>query len=82
MYSFSLEDHVCWVSVGKKHCSCWCAICGEKHEWRALDRLLVVQAGVSASQAKVFKVHAVPQGVCENLINALEAFGKPGERWR
>ena len=32
----------------------------------------MVQTGDSASQAKVFKAHAVPQGVCENLINALK----------
>ena len=47
-------------------------ICGEKYEWRALNRLLVVQTGVSASQAKVFKAHAEPQGLCKNLINALK----------
>ena len=34
------------------------------------DRLLVVQTGDSAGQVKVFKAHAVPQGLCENLINA------------
>ena len=28
--------------------------------------------GDSASRAKVFKAHAVPQGLCENLINALK----------
>ena len=33
---------------------------------------MVVQTSVSASQAKVFKAHAVPQGLCENLINALK----------
>ena len=38
-----------------------------KYDWRAPNRLLVVQTGVSASQAKVFKAHAVSQGVCENL---------------
>ena len=38
----------------------------------APNRLLVVQPGESASQAKVFKAHAVPQGLCENLINALK----------
>ena len=43
-----------------------------KYEWRALNRLLVVQTGVSASQAKVFKAHAERQGLCENLINALK----------
>ena len=34
----------------------------------------MVQTGDSASQAKVFKAHAVPQSVCvcENLINALK----------
>ena len=44
----------------------------EKYGWRAPNRLLVVQTGVSASMAKVFKAHAVPQGLCENLINALK----------
>ena len=36
------------------------------------NRLLVVQTGVSASQAKVFRAHPAPQGLCENLINALK----------
>ena len=26
----------------------------------------------SASQAKVFKAHAAPQGLCEHMINALK----------
>ena len=34
------------------------------------NRLLVVQTGESIDQAKVFKAHAVPQGLCANLINA------------
>ena len=42
-----------------------------KNEWRAPNSLLVVQTGARVSQAKVFKAHAVPQGLCENLINAL-----------
>ena len=33
-------------------------------------------AGVSASQANVFEAHAAPQGLCENLINALELLAK------
>ena len=41
--------------------------CGEKYEWRAANRLLVV-----VSQTKVFKAHAVQQGLCENLINTLK----------
>ena len=31
-----------------------------------------MQTGESASQAKIFRAHAVPQGLCENLINALK----------
>ena len=44
----------------------------EKIDLRAPNMLLVVQTGVSASQAKVLKAHAVPQGLCEHLINALK----------
>ena len=73
---FPLEDYLWWVSTGKKHCSWWCTICGEYYDWRALNRSLVVQTGVSASQAKVFKAHAAPQGLCENMINALEQLAK------
>ena len=43
----------------------------EKYDWRAPNRLLVAQTGSSSSQAKVFKEHAVPQSLCENLIHAL-----------
>ena len=52
------------------HTRWWCAICGEKYDWRQPNRLLVVQTGESVNQAKVFKAHAVPQGLCANLINA------------
>ena len=45
-----------------------------KYDWRAPDRLLVVQTRDAASQAKLFKAHAVPQGLCENVINALKLF--------
>ena len=31
-----------------------------------------MQTRESFEQAKVFKVHAVPQGLCANLINALK----------
>ena len=34
--------------------------------------LLVVQTGGTFEQAMVFKAHAVPQGLCENLVNALK----------
>ena len=32
----------------------------------------MVQTGVSVNQAKVLKAHAVPQGLCGSLINALK----------
>ena len=32
----------------------------------------MVQTGESVNQAKVFKAHAVPQGLRENLLNALK----------
>ena len=33
---------------------------------------LVVQLGATANAAKVFKAHAAPLGLCDNLINALK----------
>ena len=36
------------------------------------NRILVVQMGVNANEAKVFKAHAARQGLCENLINAIK----------
>ena len=68
--SFPLEHYLWWVS-GRKTTNWWCAICGEKYDWRQPNRLLVVQTGDSVEQAKVFNAHAVPQGFCANLINAL-----------
>ena len=40
----SLEDYVRWVSRGK-HTNWWCAVFGEKYDWRQPNRLLVVQTG-------------------------------------
>ena len=34
--------------------------------------ILVVQIGPNADRAKVFKAHAAPSGLCDNLINALK----------
>ena len=77
---FPLDDHIWWVSTGrgdgnnrkKKHCNWWCAACGGQCEWRALDRILVVQIGVNANEAKVYKAHAAPLGLCDNVIHALK----------
>ena len=37
--------------------------------------MLVVQFGVNANEGKVFKAHAAPLGLCDNLISALEVLG-------
>ena len=34
--------------------------------------VLVVKIGVNANEAKAFKAHATPLGLCDNLINALK----------
>ena len=47
--SFPMDDHVWWVSAEKEHTNWWCAICGEKYDWRAPNRLLVVQKGESVN---------------------------------
>ena len=77
--SFRVEDYVWWVSAGKKHTSWWCAICGERFECKAPHRLLVVQTFESVNQAEVFRAHAVPQGLCGNLINALKLLANQQE---
>ena len=69
---FPLGDFIWWVSTTKKHYSWWCAICGARYEWRAPHRILVLQLGTNEDEATVSRAHAVPQGLCENLINALK----------
>ena len=78
--SFPMEDYVWWVTGEKKHTKWWCAICGEKYDWREPNRLLVVQTGESVNQVKVFKAHAVHQGLCGNLINALKLLANQQRR--
>ena len=77
--SFSMEDYVWWVSVGKKHyklvvCDLW-----RKIRWKQPNRLLVVQAGESVKQAKFFKARAVPQGLRGHLINGLKLLANQQE---
>ena len=36
------------------------------------NRILVVQNGVNAKEAKVHTAHAAPWGLCDNLVNALK----------
>ena len=57
----------------------WCAVCGEKHDWKQPDRRLVVQTSESFEEAKVFRAHAVLQGFCGNLMNALKLLANQQE---
>ena len=45
----------------------------------ATKQALVVQTGDGIEQAKVFKAHAVPRGLCANLINALKLLANQQE---
>ena len=65
-------------SLGEKTTK-WCAINGEKYDWRQPNRLLVVQTGDGFEQATACKAHAVPQGLCANLINALKLLANQQE---
>ena len=73
-----LDDYMWWVSTEHgddnnrkmKYCNWWCAACGGQYEWRAPNRIVVVQIGANANEAKVFKAHATP--LCENLTNELK----------
>ena len=38
-----------------------------------------MQTGESSEQAKVFKAHVVPQGLCANLMNALKLLANQQE---
>ena len=51
----------------------------KKYDWKQPNRLLVVQTGDRIEQVKVFKAHAIPQGLCENLINALKLLANQQE---
>ena len=46
------------------------ACCGQC-DWRKPIRVLFVQDSTDRSQVKLFRTHTPPQGVCENLVNAL-----------
>ena len=53
-------------------CNWWCAACGGQCDWKAPNRVLVIQDGMNRRNAKAFRAHAAPQGICDNLINVLK----------
>ena len=40
--------------------------------WKHPNRVLTIQDSTDRREAKVFRLHAPPQGMCENLVNALK----------
>ena len=56
----------------EKHCHWWCAACGGQYDWRAPNRVFVVQDSTDPREAKVIRTHSASQRTCDNLINALK----------
>ena len=71
---FPHEDCIWWVSSGhgKKQCNWWGAACGGQYDWRAPNRLQIIQDSADPREAKVFRAHTVPEGMCDNLTNSLK----------
>ena len=60
--SFPFEDYIWWVSSGhgdgnrkKEQCNSWCAACGGQYDWRAPNRVLVMQDSVGFERQKYFE---------------------------
>ena len=49
-------------------------------EKNLIGERVVVQTGAGASQAKVFKAHAVPQGLCEKLDQCAQTGGQTSRK--
>ena len=71
-HCFPLEDYTWWVSAGQKPCSWWCAACGGQYDWRAPNRILVIQDSTDHREAKVSRAHSAHQKTRENSTNALK----------
>ena len=73
-HHFQIEHRTWWVSTRhrKRQCNWWCAACGGQHDWTNPNRVLAVQDSMNPSEAKVFRAHAPPNGVCENRVCALK----------
>ena len=74
---FPMEDYVWWSLGDTKHTNWWCAICGEKYDWKQL----VVQTGESEPGQGL-------QSACSNswLLrksdSCVEVAGEQTRRWR
>ena len=68
-HRYRLEDYIWRISSGRgqKQCNWRCAPCGGHP-----NRVLATPDSMKCQEAKVFRAHTLPQGVCDNLINALK----------
>ena len=55
------------------------SIAGGQYDWRAPNRIPAIQTSANANEAKVFKAHAAPLGLCDNLVNALKLLANQHE---
>ena len=72
--SFLLEDYVWWVS-GRKSTK-------EKHDWKQLNWLLVVQTGDSFEQAKGLQSACGTSRPVRIIDQCVEIASEPARRWR
>ena len=72
-HCFPLVDCFWWVSSGhgKKQCNWRYAACAGQYDWRAPNRVLVIQDSTDHREATVFRAHATPHGTCDNVMNKL-----------
>ena len=61
-----------FLGHGKKQCDSRCAEWVGQYNLKAPCRVLVTQDSTDSREAKVFRAHAAPQGMCDNLMNALK----------
>ena len=69
--SFPLEEYI-WCVSGKKEQQLVVRDLWREIQWEAAKQAFGRTTGDSTEQAKVFKAHAVPQGLCINLVSALK----------
>ena len=56
----------------KKQCNWWCAACGGQYP----NGGLVIHYSTDRREGKVFRAHAPPIGVCENVLCSLKLLAK------
>ena len=73
-HRFPLDEYILWGSKrhGKNSATGGARRAASSTVGGTRADLLVIQDRANPSEAKVFRAHALPQGVCENLVCALK----------